>query len=162
MTRWAHFPITVFFVKDSEYTRAREQAACAGFDCWGQATHGLISYRLTSNRSTADLTVRFDATKSDGLTYTESMDGLNRRGNMSLGVAMPNHDDGEIPMDDLSCVAAHEFGHALGINGHSKSPLDLMYREHSIGEPWSITDRDLNTLKTDYSGLFSEGSSANR
>ena len=31
-----------------------------------------------------------------------------------------------IPYDHMKASAAHEFGHALGIEGHSSNPQDLM------------------------------------
>jgi predicted Zn-dependent protease len=47
---------------------------------------------------------------------------------------------------DISAIAAHEFGHALGIDGHSADSRDLMHPIHNMGAPCRITSRDLNTL----------------
>jgi predicted Zn-dependent protease len=64
---------------------------------------------------------------------------------------------------DLQSVAAHEFGHALGIDGHSDDPGDLMYPVEirmigPDGNPvpapvHSVTLRDLNTLALCYPQL---------
>ena len=73
---------------------------------------------------------------------------------MALGLIMPNNIGGLLPASDLEAAAAHEFGHALGIEGHSKDPADLMYFQHTVGQPWTITARDLNTMKMAYLPLF--------
>ncbi len=63
---------------------------------------------------------------------------------------------------DVQCVAAHEFGHALGIDGHSDNSSDLMYAVHVIGEPCPLTQHDLNTMKTGYCGVFSRAAGPHR
>jgi predicted Zn-dependent protease len=52
---------------------------------------------------------------------------------------------------DLSLLAGaqHEFGHALGIWGHSDRQTDVMYFSQ-VAHPAGITDRDANTLKQLY------------
>jgi predicted Zn-dependent protease len=49
----------------------------------------------------------------------------------------------------LPAAARHEFGHALGIWGHSLEETDVMYYSQ-VGEPPSISARDINTLKRIY------------
>lgn len=53
-------------------------------------------------------------------------------------------------------IAAHEFGHALGIGPHSNDGNDLMYyllhNNGTIAE--LVTTRDLNTLKSIYCNNF--------
>ena len=153
MTHWARFPVVVAFVRDVNYTAEREQAARAGFDRWSEATNSIISYRVAPSPSSASITVRFDPHKADGQTSTESSNSKLVSANIALGVSLPG-DAGLMPMVDLECVAAHEFGHALGINGHSTDPGDLMYFQHTVGQIWSLSERDLNTLKTNYNWLF--------
>lgn len=68
------------------------------------------------------------------------------------------------PPLDLQATAAHEFGHALGIDGHSDDPADIMYPtlHHTLlvgGLPpptHAITPRDLQTLKACYPLLPAE------
>ena len=75
---------------------------------------------------------------------------------------------GQTTSANLTDVAAHEWGHALGINGHSDDPKDLMssisVRVITVGplgrilgsesEVRTPTRRDLNTIKTIYANLF--------
>ena len=49
----------------------------------------------------------------------------------------------------LPAAARHEFGHALGIWGHSLEDTDVMYYSQ-VGEPPPISVRDINTLKRVY------------
>lgn len=49
----------------------------------------------------------------------------------------------------ITSAASHEFGHALGIWGHSLLESDIMYFSQ-IREPPPISPRDINTLKRIY------------
>ena len=125
----------------------------------------MLGYRVVSSAREADVTVRFSrgaalpprGSKTLGLTLVSSYGDHLRRAQMELatGVSRP---------EDLSEVAAHEWGHALGINGHSDDPHDLMYsvttRYIGLGSlftpppPRTVSSRDLNTIKAAYPFLF--------
>lgn len=49
----------------------------------------------------------------------------------------------------ITSAASHEFGHALGIWGHSPVETDIMYFSQ-VREPPPISPRDINTLKRIY------------
>lgn len=49
----------------------------------------------------------------------------------------------------LPAAARHEFGHALGIWGHSSEKTDVMYYSQ-VADPPPISARDINTLKRIY------------
>ena len=51
-------------------------------------------------------------------------------------------------------TSAHEFGHALGMNGHSDDTNDVMFTAHLIDSMKPLTTRDINSLKTAYCGQF--------
>jgi predicted Zn-dependent protease len=66
--------------------------------------------------------------------------------------------------EHLTETAAHEWGHALGISGHSDNPRDLMFAvstRYLSFEPFvedarsrTPTERDVNTVKLGYADLF--------
>jgi hypothetical protein len=141
--RWEEFPIAVYFERNRQYSPARRNSAMRGFDRWTGASGGFVRYRVTDDREEAQLTVRFDPSTNDGYTTTNFTDGLITSAAMRIGVKR-----GEGP--DMEAIAAHEFGHALGIDGHSTVKADLMYPVHHMGTPWRVTCRDLNTLATIY------------
>ena len=144
---WGSMPVRVFFFKDAKFTVARRSLSVAGFDQWVTATGSTINYTEVTLLANADVTVKFDPTTQNGLTQI-SFSGLS----MSLAeinIGVKNQTD-----LDLACIASHEFGHALGIDGHSDISGDLMYPIHFSGEVCPISTRDLNTMKTGYCHLF--------
>lgn len=143
---WKSFPLRVYFVQDDNYSERREQAALRGFDRWVEATEGFVEFEVTEESSQANITVRFDPATNNGLTSTVFREGRIRKANIAVGVKQTS-------TNDLECIAAHEFGHALGLSGHSDDDHDLMYPVHWSGAPGHITERDLNTLAVVYPAL---------
>ena len=142
-TKWRKFPVTVFFVRDHEYSTTREQEARTGFSRWTEATRGFVAFKVVEIAKGADMLVRFDPNSDDGYTTTTFTSGRLVKAHVKVGVrrGWPH---------DIQCVAAHEFGHALGINGHSNVVQDLMFPTHNMGTAWQISQRDLNTLAAIY------------
>ncbi len=140
---WAAFPLRVYFVRDENYSRERQEAAVNGFEHWVRATHGYVGFQVTGDRSRAQVRVRFDPYSDDGHTTVQFTRGRLLAANMVIGARRDHRGDVEF-------TAAHEFGHALGIDGHSDDPHDLMYPVHWMGTECHITDRDLNTLNRIY------------
>ena len=165
LLHWPRFPLRVCFTPGGLTTPTREAATRAGFDEWVSATRQFVRYAIVSDPAQADVTVAFlpeaavpgqgEATGNTGFTFT----GLvlkKARIRLATGGAAPA---------DLQTTAAHEFGHALGIDGHSDDPADLMFpvleRSTSLSAdtpgpppaPHGLTRRDFNTLKVCYPAL---------
>lgn len=147
LLEWPSFPVTIFFVRDASYSQSRQNIAQAGFDQWVDATGGALSYQIVSSTADADITVKFDPSTANGLTELHFSGLQMRSADMEIGVQ-------NLAASDIQCVAAHEFGHALGINGHSDDADDLMYPVHVVGDTCVVTTRDLNTMKTAYCDVF--------
>jgi hypothetical protein len=144
---WSRFPIRIYFIRDANYSAAREAIARAGFDQWVDATDGALDYAVVNTASAADIKVDFDPSTANGLTVIRFRGFDITSADITLGVK------NQLPAD-LQCISAHELGHALGIDGHSDMEGDLMYPIHFIGTLCPITTRDLNTIKTGYCGVF--------
>ncbi|MGC8668511.1 MAG: matrixin family metalloprotease [Chthonomonadales bacterium] len=144
---WQTFPVTIAFAHDALYTPQLQAIALEGFNQWTQALGGPIAYQVVADPRTANIQVRFDDTAQNGATT------LTYNGSVMANAAMRIGTHALAPAD-IQCIAAHEFGHALGIDGHSPDPADLMYPTHRAGTPCAVSQRDVNTLKTGYCGIF--------
>lgn len=138
-------------------TKGRKDAVQAGFDQWVHATKDFVHYQVVTKPALAEVTVAFLPHESvpdqGGACGHTTVAFLNLTLN-SADIVLATTD--VTPMD-LQATAAHEFGHALGIDGHSDDPGDLMYavliRSAAADLPLpshTLTARDLNTLKVCY------------
>ncbi|MGL5081020.1 MAG: peptidase [Microcoleaceae cyanobacterium] len=76
--------------------------------------------------------------------FTEGEDGVQRLAHRFVIWLSPSQTGKYV-----AAAARHEFGHALGIWGHSPVKTDVMYFSQ-VGEPPPISPRDVNTLKRIY------------
>jgi len=146
---WERFPVTVYFERDANYSDYYRTLALQGFDQWVEATGYVVRYREVNSPDGAQIRVSFKPNTRNGLTtYTYyPSSGKLISAKVEIGV------QGKNPID-IRSVAAHEFGHALGIGGHSQNPDDMMYPTFVSNVPLKITVSDLNTLKTAYCAYF--------
>jgi hypothetical protein len=121
---------------------------------WNEALDGRLSYTLTRNRQEADITVdwvsSFDDRYVAGITtYSVGHAGVEIK---TVGV----------PEKDIKCNILHEFGHALGISGHSNHPGDIMvgmrrwHRDNTPYEP-KLSKRDVQAIRRLYSLSWQKG-----
>lgn len=157
--RWRQFPVRVAFVRDAEYSAAAQQRALAGFNFWlAKIPNGPTLVVVPADQA-SDLTVafyRFDPNGDGILGKTRVYSSTNpdfagtiARAEMTLGITGNN-------VLDIA-TAAHEYGHALGLVGHSKNPDDLMYFTGNDDRTGQLTIADVNTLLADYNGVFPRG-----
>ena len=146
---WSNLPLKIYFAPGTLLTPARQSAALAGFDWWVAAENGAVSYLVTTDAANADITVSFEQSGETeyGALTTYLYDAGNHltQASITFNVTYINRDA------LLTPAAAHEFGHALGIDGHSANQADVMAYSASVYNLTGLSTRDINTVKTDYS-----------
>lgn len=121
---------------------------------WRSATLGRVRFRTTNVKENADIVVHWQESFKDGILgvspYRMMGDTL-LQSDVNLATHMP---DSNIPMPKsvMRSTVIHEFGHAIGIRGHSPYPADVMY--FSMNDintrRGSLSDRDVNTIRLLY------------
>jgi hypothetical protein len=146
---WERFPVTVYFERDANYSDYYRTLALQGFDQWVEATGSVVRYREISNPDGAQIKVYFKPDTRNGLTTYRYYPSSGRLVSAKVEIGV----QGNNPID-IRSIAAHEFGHALGIAGHSKDPEDMMFATYATNVPLKITQSYLNTVKTAYCSYF--------
>jgi len=161
---WAQFPVRVYVEAKDGVRDQKALIVLAGLDEWVDAAHEKVCYVRTLDPKAADITVRFEATKflsadSHVIGETEVLWSGSTLKKASIRLA-----EGAGTLEDLQATAAHEFGHALGIQQHSSDQSDLMFpvevlHDSQIGDPLPeetpyVTAHDLRLLAAGYPQLL--------
>ena len=145
-----NFPLKVVVLNQSPYfTPLRFQLVKDACLAWSEATKSVPGGGATMEVIQAQVARGADViiwlgTRSQALGYEGMTRELGPAAVISLGVV----DEG-VPVSDtkLKRVTMHEFGHALGIWGHSPDATDIMSLHD---ETLSISSADVNTLVLAY------------
>lgn len=145
--------------KTDSFDPALIVAAKKGLENWQNASNGKISVRYVGSPESADIKVFWK-------TMLDSKLGGSEVGTAyTAGVTTPEYSDKELTAmtiiltttdpngkphkpEEVQKVSAHEFGHALGIMGHSTDPGDLMFP--SSESDGTLSKRDINTINLLY------------
>ncbi len=170
MTRlrhWTHFPLRVYLAPGPLNTTDRLAQMDAGFGEWVSATGSVICYQKVTTEAGADICIRL----SSQITLPKDTRTLGQTVLKYDGDVMTHADIEFVEREDdpaqFQEICAHEFGHALGIDGHSDDPHDMMFPvlSHSLFQihnseldcflqPTSVTTRDAATLACAYPALI--------
>lgn len=149
------------------YNDQAYQAAVQGISMWKPLEkEGLFSYQITNDPTEADIYyfwthhfvnkmgLALFANDIRGLTskeifpYQAVLRGGKAEFKPVVVLLRTTESDGTpVPFVRLRAAAAHEFGHALGIDGHSTNPVDLMSKFHGKGV---VSPNDAATVRYMY------------
>lgn len=152
LRRWEKNELVIYVVNPApvQNPEGRDYAAAMrdGTNLWNPYLRNILTVRFTSNPEEANIRVSFvnKGTLPDGAIGRTEVTYRNRD-NVIVGATV--RIDRSLRSGLLAQVAAHEFGHAFGMEGHSVAKTDLMYARAHL--PAAITERDANTLYLNYS-----------
>jgi hypothetical protein len=147
LRRWPKTTIKVF-VRAVNDGRDRTVPVRNAIALWQEATQNFLTFDLVGLESQADIVVNYVpgstlSERSVGYTTVTFQTPSNTLTRAQVYVAKESDDD------VLTQITAHEFGHALGVDGHSQSDLDLMFPRLNL--PTRVSESDINTVYSGYS-----------
>ena len=154
VTRFTKFPITVYV--EGMDTRGKEYADDLRYALreWEQCSSGILKFQQVDLPDGADISVSWvNKMEADDQDHPLGVAELQRTNDDKFKIEMRIclrdwKTNKPLTHDQIKTILLHEFGHALGLWGHSKDKEDVMYYAANALHP---TSRDINTLKAIYS-----------
>lgn len=126
---------------------------------WSRASGGRIAWTLTGNPSSADYTIGWTSAQREvsagteaGLTTTDTLvnpyTGAETIDHARTRI-LTRYNGRQLSDAEIAETTLHEIGHALGLEGHSTNPRDIMYYAAASGQH-GLTARDMNTIQRLY------------
>jgi predicted Zn-dependent protease len=157
-------PIKVYITPGESvpgYRPAFSQMVRTSFDTWASASGDKLSWTEVPTSSEADVRVVWTDSVTQRSNGTEAGEtnaftqlnkatghGVIYGARMQLLTRLPNKLFSD---NDMSKTILHETGHALGLQGHSPNPTDIMYYAINAQQSAVLTTRDEATMAHLYS-----------
>ena len=124
VNRWGRMPVNVW-IEPHKFTPYVKRA----FTEWQIASDQAVRFNYVP-RNKAQIEVVFvqkAKTTTIGLTSTQYTPDSHKMLHAKIQLAQYDMQNHKLTDTGIYRVALHEIGHALGMGGHSKNPIDLMY-----------------------------------
>lgn len=158
--KWAStkMPIPVYIGSGSKvpgYSTDFDEAFRSALDEWEMKSNGLVSFKIVDSPDKSDIDVTWTDNLHNKAMSAESGNTsiiCGAQGILKARMTLPTIDPFErghaLGKRQLRNICLHEIGHALGLNGHSGYPKDIMHSQLIVQD--GVSPRDLNTLKMLY------------
>lgn len=136
----------------SGWGSTHQAAVSKAMATWSQASKQKLRFQLVQNPGQADIKVSWIKQLDEnrlGLSPFVSDGKRILQADVVLGVMHPLS-GGPMSESELTSTAIHEFGHALGMQGHSPYPQDVMFFSVHPQQSPQLTDRDIKTFELLY------------
>lgn len=161
LVRWNNSRPITYSISGMEIPQEYVGIVQNAFMEWQNASNGLITFKETMGNKNANIIVEFvnDLTpygaldqEMCGMTIPSMKNGtLN---GMVVYIKKKDMNGNDYNIDNLTTLALHEIGHALGLGGHSADVNDIMYYDAEYVNDQTvrkgISYKDLNTLRLIY------------
>lgn len=175
--RWSveRMPIRVFISDGGSVAGYRPEfrkMIADAFNEWCSNSHGLVSWTQVNNPRLADVVCTWtnnptikpgsvEAGQTRTLVQTNRETGEGRIVTAQISI-LTQFMGQPFSNENMYKTCLHEVGHALGLQGHSDVPSDIMYPTVNHTQTAQLKARDLNTLTslydvTGYTALYSPG-----
>jgi predicted Zn-dependent protease/Tfp pilus assembly protein PilF len=126
-----------------------EAMVISGMNQWRSAEPRL-NFKIVKTEKESDIRVRWQKTLEHNRIGESPSFMVGKRLVLSDLVLATHHPNGTpLTRELINHTIVHEFGHVLGIHGHSPVESDIMYWQ-ATGKQTKLTARDMNTLKRLY------------
>lgn len=147
-------PLRVFITSGTGvpgWTPTMKSLVTTGMQAWQNATYNQVRFIQTTDPQKADIIVRWKkqlAHNRVGENPFEYVGSTITRSDVTIATHTP--DGNPMPLSEIQKTATHELGHAIGIQGHSPNPSDIMYYSVNPAQNGSLSMRDTTTIRMLY------------
>jgi predicted Zn-dependent protease len=156
--RWpdSAMPINVYVAPFQWYEKSKQMVSHAyhqmvldAMSTWSRITGEAVRFRLVSTVQESQIDLKWRRVDRRSLGHCEFL--VNDRSMIYSAEIQIGISDGLLharynDIDEVKHTILHEFGHALGLVGHSDGPGDIMYVPHQFGVV-NLSQRDIETLQ---------------
>ena len=156
--RWpsTRIPISVYISDGSKFNGYRDSFKSIvkrSLEDWAKASSGEVSFIIVDSPTAAKLKCFWtdrsaelhNPSEAGDARLTEDQDSISNAEIWFLTVPLSK----SMPLTDnvFRLIALHEVGHALGLNGHTTNPDDIMFYSTTFKDTWrELTGRDARSI----------------